>query len=145
MIRYYSCLALLFALPLTAQAVDMDKLSEMMNDPEQMQQAAEKMAGSFAEAAGCTSGETFQKIQAEGQAVAEKIKALCEKGDRRGAERAAAEYSKKVMASDEFKKLEECSEKLMAGLPQPLAEKGRVEAGNPGSAGEQPSGHICDM
>lgn len=142
MLKFY--LALLLALPFAAQAFDYTKLSELAADPEKMQQEAEKMAKTFAEAAGCMNDEGFKKMQAEGQAIGEKIKALCDKGDRKGAESAAVAYSKKMIASDEFQKLQKCSEQLMANMPPSFLEAGKTQAAETGAASEAPP-HICDM
>lgn len=133
----------LLVLPAAAQDFDFSKLSEMLGDPEKMQQEAEKMAKSFAEAQSCMNSEDFKKMQADGQAMGEKVDALCAKGDRKGAEKAAVEYSKKLLASQEFKNLQKCSEQLMASLPQPFIEAGNttVEEGTD----SEPPPHICDM
>lgn len=141
--KLYPCLLLLLVLPAVAQTYDYDKLSEMMADPEKMQQEAEKMAKMFTEASNCMNSEGFKKMQAEGQAIGEKIKSLCDKGDREGAEKAAAEYSKKLLASEEFKNLQKCGEQLVASLPQSFTRAGETQAVETDSS--QPPPHVCDM
>jgi hypothetical protein len=142
--KLYPCLWLLLALPAAAQAFDYEKLSGMMADPEKMQQEAEKMAKAVAEATKCMNSEDFKKLQAEGQAVGAKIDSLCAQGDRKGAEQAAAEYSKKLLTSEEFKNMQKCSEQLLAGMPQSFIEAGKANAAETGSDNKPPP-HICDM
>lgn len=146
--RFYPYMLLLLILPAAAQTYaqtyDYRKLSELAGDPEKMQQEAEKMAKGFAEVANCMNDEAFKKMQAEGVAMAQKVKALCGKGDRKGAEDAVVEYSKKMAASEEFKKLQKCTDQLMANIPPSFVEQGKAHAAQNGAAGEKMP-HVCDM
>lgn len=141
--KLYPYLLLLLTLPAAAQSYDYGKLQDLIGDPEKMQQEAEKMSKGFAEAASCMNDGAFKKMQAEGMAMAEQVKALCGKGDRKGAEQTVVEYSKKMAASDEFKKLQACAGQLMAQMPASFVEQGRAQAAQNG-AGEKPP-HVCDM
>lgn len=142
--KFHPYLLLVLTLPAAAQTYDYGKLQDLVGDPEKMQQEAEKMSKSFAEAASCMNDEAFKKMQAEGMAVAEKVKALCSKGDREGAEQAAVEYSKKMAASGAFKKLQDCAGQLMARMPASFVEQARAQAAQNGGEGEKPP-HVCDM
>lgn len=140
--KFYPCLLLLLVLPAAAQTYDYSKLSELAADPEKMRQEAEKMAKSFAGVQSCINDAGFKKMQADGQVMMENVKALCDKGDRDGAEKAVVEYSKKMAASEEFQKLQKCSEQLMAALPQSFVEAGKTQAAKIES--EKPP-HVCDI
>ena len=140
--KFYPHLLLLLILPAAAQTYDYSKLSELAADPEKMRLEAEKMAKSIAEAQSCMNDQGFQELQVAGQAMMEKVQALCGKGDRAGAEKAAVEYSKKMAASEEFQKLQKCTDQLMAQMPPSFVEAGKANAAGTGS--EKPP-HICDM
>jgi hypothetical protein len=144
--KFYPYLLLFLILPAAAQTYDASKLRDLMGDPEKMQQEAEKMSKGIAEAASCMNDEAFKKMQAEGMAMAEKVKALCDKGDRKGAEQAVVEYSKKMAASEEFKKLQGCTGRLMAQMPASFVESGKAQAArNENRAGGEKPPHVCDM
>jgi hypothetical protein len=130
---------MLVSLFVQAQAFDFSQLQEMANDPEAMQQ----MAKEAAEASECANAAGLEKMQAEGAAMHEKIRALCAGGDRNGAERVAIDYSKKFMDSAEYRQIKKCSEKMLSYLPAGYREEAQAKAAAADSTGEEVK-HVCD-
>jgi hypothetical protein len=127
----------------SAQAVDMSQWQQMANDPEAMQQAAEQMMKQMAEASECANAAGIEKMQAEGQAIQAQIQALCAEGDRRGAEKVAMDYSKKMINSAEYQELKKCGEKMMSYLPPEFMQEIEAQADEADSG--EPARDICDM
>lgn len=140
--RYVLVLLALFV-PAVVQAFDFSELQKMADDPDAMQRAAEEMAKGVAKATECAKGANLEKMQAEGQAMHQKIKALCEKGDRKGAENVAMEYSRKFINSPEYEQLKKCGEQMMAYMPQGYMQDMQARADDAGKTDTEPT-HICD-
>lgn len=138
----YVWIVLLIVSP-AVQAFDFSELQKMADDPEAMQRAAEQMAKEAAKASECVNAAGLEKMQAEGQAMHEKISALCARGDRSGAERAAIDYSKKVINSAEYQQIKKCSEQMMSYLPAGLVNEAQAKVDQTDSAGAEIR-HVCD-
>ncbi len=59
----------------------------------------------------------FDKMEKEGSQVESKVKALCANGQRGKAQKVAIDYSRKMMNSEEMKKVRECGESLRGMMP----------------------------
>lgn len=129
----------LFLFPFTAHAFDMTTLQEMAGDPEKMQQEAERLMREMSKAAECIDSEAMQKMKQEGEALRDQINALCSRGDRDGAQKAALDFSRKMMSSGEYKQLQECGKQLLSFLPPGYAGQTIPQAGQSSAAR-----HICD-
>jgi hypothetical protein len=60
----------------------------------------------------------FDKMEQEGSQVESKVQALCASGQRGKAQKIAIDYSRKMMSSEEMKKVRECGESLRGMMPE---------------------------
>ncbi|MBN1377727.1 MAG: hypothetical protein JXA04_00670 [Gammaproteobacteria bacterium] len=141
--KKYFWFIIMFA-PLVVQAIDFSQLQQMANDPEAMQKAAEQMAKEMEKASECMNEAGLKKMEAEGKAMQAKIKSLCENGDRKGAEQAALDYSRKFINSTEYQQIKKCSEKMMSYVPPDFMQEVQKQAETTNSTGGEVK-HICDM
>lgn len=84
--------------------------------------------------------EGMERMSAEGQALDDKIKALCVAGKRDEAEAAQKEFAQKMMQTKEYQSMRECADKYKDALQDPsmAAMKSRMEGKN-----SDKKAHVC--